>query len=32
VSVAELGLSVEPSDALMASLERIFGEKIVELR
>ncbi|MDQ3032301.1 MAG: DNA polymerase III subunit alpha [Myxococcota bacterium] len=32
VSVAELGLSVEPSDALLASLERLFGEKIVELR
>jgi DNA polymerase-3 subunit alpha len=32
VSVPELGVSVEPSDALLASLERLFGEKIVELR
>ncbi|AKF06783.1 DNA polymerase III subunit alpha [Sandaracinus amylolyticus] len=32
VSVPEVGLSVEPSDALLASLERLFGEKIVELR
>jgi len=32
VSVADTGLSVEPSDALMASLERIFGEKVLELR
>jgi DNA polymerase-3 subunit alpha len=32
VSLPETGLSVEPSDALMASLERIFGEKVLELR
>jgi DNA polymerase-3 subunit alpha len=32
VAVAELGVSVDPSDALMISLERLFGEKVVELR
>jgi DNA polymerase-3 subunit alpha len=32
VSVAQTGLTVEPSDALLANLERLFGEKIVELR
>ncbi len=32
VSVAELGMQVEPSEALMATVERLFGEKIVELR
>ena len=32
VSVPDVGLKVEPSEALMASLERLFGEKIVELR
>ncbi len=32
VSVAQTGLTVEPSDALMANLERLFGEKVVELR
>jgi DNA polymerase-3 subunit alpha len=32
VSVAQTGLTVEPSEALLANLERLFGEKIVELR
>ena len=32
VSVAETGLKVEPSDALLSSLERLFGEKVCELR
>ena len=32
VSVAQTGLTVEPSDALLANLERLFGEKVVELR
>ncbi len=32
VSVAETGLSVEPSEDLLSQLERLFGEKICELR
>ncbi len=32
VAVAETGVSVEPSEAFMSSLERLFGEKICELR
>ncbi len=32
VSVAETGLSVEPSEAFLSSLERLFGEKVCELR
>ncbi|HEY8432447.1 MAG TPA: OB-fold nucleic acid binding domain-containing protein, partial [Sandaracinaceae bacterium] len=32
VSVAETGLSVEPSEAFLSALERLFGEKICELR
>ena len=32
VSVGETGLSVEPSDAFLSSLERLFGEKVCELR
>jgi DNA polymerase-3 subunit alpha len=32
VSVAETGLSVEPSETFMSSLERLFGEKVCELR
>ena len=32
VSMAQTGLSVEPSEALMASLEKLFGEKVCELR
>lgn len=32
VSVPDTGMTVEPSEALLSSLERIFGEKIVELR
>jgi DNA polymerase-3 subunit alpha len=32
VSVPDLDLRVEPSEALMATVERLFGEKIVELR
>jgi DNA polymerase III subunit alpha len=32
VTVMELGVSIEPSDALMAQVERLFGEKILELR
>ncbi len=32
VSVPDLDLRIEPSEALMALVERLFGEKIVELR
>jgi DNA polymerase-3 subunit alpha len=32
VSVPDTGITVEPSEALLANLERLFGEKIVELR
>jgi DNA polymerase-3 subunit alpha len=32
VALPDTGLQVEPSEALLAQLERIFGEKIVELR
>jgi len=32
VSVGDTGLSVEPSDAFLSSLERLFGEKVCELR
>jgi DNA polymerase-3 subunit alpha len=32
VSLGPTGLSVEPSDAFLASLERLFGEKVCELR
>jgi DNA polymerase-3 subunit alpha len=32
VALPDTGLLVEPSEALLAQLERIFGEKIVELR
>ncbi|MFW6050927.1 MAG: DNA polymerase III subunit alpha [Myxococcota bacterium] len=32
VSLAETGVRVTPSDALLASLERLFGEKVCELR
>jgi DNA polymerase-3 subunit alpha len=32
VAMPQTGLSVEPSDALLASLERLFGEKVCELR
>jgi DNA polymerase-3 subunit alpha len=32
VSVQETGLSVEPSEAFLSSLERLFGEKVCELR
>jgi len=32
VSVAQTGLAVEPSEALLSNLERLFGEKVVELR
>jgi DNA polymerase-3 subunit alpha len=32
VTVPDLDLRVEPSEALMATVERLFGEKIVELR
>src|SRR5690606_36434311 len=32
VSVADTGLSVEPSEDLLSALERLFGEKICELR
>ena len=32
VSVPDLDLRIEPSEALMAAVERLFGEKIVELR
>jgi DNA polymerase-3 subunit alpha len=32
VSVAETGLSVEPSEMFLSTLERLFGEKVCELR
>jgi DNA polymerase-3 subunit alpha len=32
VTLPSTGLSVEPSDALLAQLERLFGEKVAELR
>ncbi|MFW6087452.1 MAG: DNA polymerase III subunit alpha, partial [Myxococcota bacterium] len=32
VSLAETGVRVTPSDALLSSLERLFGEKVCELR
>lgn len=32
VAVAETGRSVEPSEAFLSSLERLFGEKVCELR
>ncbi len=32
VSVAETGMSVEPSESFLSALERLFGEKICELR
>lgn len=32
VNLRETGLRVEPSDALLASLERLFGRKVCELR
>ncbi|MEM1417576.1 MAG: DNA polymerase III subunit alpha [Myxococcota bacterium] len=32
VALAETGVSVEPSDALLASLERLFGRSVCELR
>ncbi|HJL18011.1 MAG TPA: DNA polymerase III subunit alpha [Sandaracinaceae bacterium LLY-WYZ-13_1] len=32
VAVNETGLSVEPSEAFLSSLERLFGEKVCELR
>ncbi|MEM9072589.1 MAG: DNA polymerase III subunit alpha [Myxococcota bacterium] len=32
VSLRETGLRVEPSDALLAGLERLFGRKVCELR
>ena len=32
VSLPETGIKVEPSDALLTNLERIFGEKVAELR
>jgi DNA polymerase-3 subunit alpha len=32
VSVSDTGLSVEPSEAFLSSLERLFGEKVCELR
>ncbi len=32
VSLRGTGMSVEPSDALMSSLERLFGEKVCDLR
>jgi DNA polymerase III subunit alpha len=32
VSLPDTGLRVTPSDALLASLERLFGEKVCELR
>ena len=32
VQLAQTGLSVEPSEALLSSLERLFGEKVLELR
>jgi DNA polymerase-3 subunit alpha len=32
VAVSETGLSVEPSEAFLSTLERLFGEKVCELR
>ncbi len=32
ISVAETGLSVEPSEDFLSALERLFGEKVCELR
>ena len=32
VSLGTTGISVDPSDALMASVERLFGEKVCEFR
>lgn len=32
VSVPDTGITVEPSESLLANLERLFGEKVVELR
>ena len=32
VSMSQTGLSVEPSESLVSSLERLFGEKVCELR
>ena len=32
ISVPQTGLSVEPSEAFLSSLERLFGEKVCELR
>ncbi|MGF1467898.1 MAG: DNA polymerase III subunit alpha [Sandaracinaceae bacterium] len=32
VQLAETGVSVEPSEAFLSSLERLFGEKVCELR
>jgi hypothetical protein len=32
VNLQETGLCVEPTDALLSSLERIFGKKVCELR
>jgi DNA polymerase-3 subunit alpha len=32
VSISSTGLRVDPSDALLASLERLFGEKVCDLR
>jgi len=32
VAVADTGIKVEPSESLLANLERLFGEKVVELR
>ena len=32
ISIGRTGLSVEPSEAFLSSLERLFGEKVCELR
>ncbi len=32
VAMPQTGISVDPSDALLASLEKLFGEKVCELR
>jgi hypothetical protein len=32
VRLPETGLRVEPTDGLLASLEKLFGEKVCELR
>ncbi len=32
VALPQTGISVDPSDALLASLEKLFGEKVCELR